>query len=46
MSNGPRGVTCALFEADGGAWKNETMDQIADYLKNELSDNQQVIVIS
>lgn len=46
MNNGSRGVTCALYEADGGAWMNETMEQIAGYLKEELKDNQQVIVIS
>jgi hypothetical protein len=46
MNNGNRGVQCAIFEADGGAWKNETMDQIAVYLKDELKDNQQIIVIS
>ncbi len=46
MSNTPRGVTCALFEADGGAWKNETMDQIAAYLKNELESYGQIIVLS
>lgn len=45
MNNG-RGVTCALYEADGGAWKNETMDQIAAYLKDELKDNEQIIVLS
>ncbi len=46
MTNGARGVQCALFEADGGAWKNETMDQIACYLKNELKEINQVMVIS
>lgn len=45
MSNGNRGVTCALFEADGGAWMNETMEQIAGYLMERLKDNSQVIVI-
>lgn len=47
MKNTPHtGVACAIFEADGGAWKNETMDQIADYLRDELKDNQQIIVLS
>ncbi len=47
MKNGMHGgVTCALFEADGGAWKNETMDQIALYLKNEFEENNKVIVLS
>jgi hypothetical protein len=45
MNNG-RGVSCALYEADGGAWKNETMDQIAAYLKEELKDYQKIIVLS
>jgi hypothetical protein len=45
MNNG-RGVSCALYEADGGAWKNETMDQIAAYLKDELRENEQIIVLS
>ena len=30
------GVTCALFEADGGAWKNTAMQSIKKYLENEL----------
>jgi len=46
MTNGNRGVSCALYEADGGAWKNETMEQIAGYLKDQLNDSQQIIVIS
>lgn len=45
MNNG-RGVSCALFEADGGAWKNETMAQIAAYLHDELKDYQNIIVLS
>lgn len=32
---GPR---CAIFEADGGAWRNEAMQRIKDYLVDELSD--------
>jgi hypothetical protein len=35
MQNGPR---CALFEADGGAWVHEAMDNISDYLANELQE--------
>jgi hypothetical protein len=30
--------TCALFEADGGKWKLDAMDDIADYLKSLLPD--------
>lgn len=33
MQNGP---TAALFEADGGAWRNEAMKRIKDYLFVEL----------
>lgn len=33
-----QGAQCALFEADGGAWKLDAMDIIKEYLKKELSD--------
>jgi len=29
---------CALFEADGGIWKNTAMASIKEYLENELKD--------
>ena len=29
--------TCALFEADGGAWKLQAMERIAEYLKDKLA---------
>lgn len=32
------GITCALFSADGGAWKTEAKQSIKEYLSNELSD--------
>ena len=35
IQDGPR---MALFEADGGAWKNEAMLRIKDYLSDELKD--------
>lgn len=42
-----RGITCALFEADGGAWKNAAMKSIKDYLEFELADyKEQFTVIS
>ncbi len=41
-----RGITCALFEADGGAWKNVAMSKIKDYLQFELSEFPQFTVIS
>lgn len=40
------GVTCALFEADGGAWKNEAKTNIKAYLEKELADVGNVFVIS
>jgi hypothetical protein len=35
MKNGPK---CALFEADGGAWKLEAMRNIQKYLEDELTN--------
>lgn len=40
------GVTCALFEADGGAWKNEAKANIKAYLEKELDDVSNIFVIS
>lgn len=41
------GILCALFEADGGAWKNVAMKNIKNYLEWKLSDYaEQFIVIS
>lgn len=31
-------IECALFEADGGAWKMDAMYRIAEFLKRELVD--------
>lgn len=33
-----KGIQCALFEADGGAWKLEAMQAIKAYLDSELED--------
>lgn len=41
-----RGVQCAIFEADGGAWKNAAMKNIKEYLQLELADMSQFTVIS
>lgn len=41
-----RGVQCAIFEADGGAWKNTAMKNIKEYLQFELADMSQFTVIS
>lgn len=40
------GVSCAIFEADGGAWKNAAMKSIKEYLEFELADLKQFTVIS
>lgn len=32
-------VYCALFEADGGAWKHIARQNIKDYLRQQLGDN-------
>lgn len=40
------GVLCAIFEADGGAWKNAAMKNIKEYLQYELADLPQFTVIS
>ncbi len=41
-----RGVECAIFEADGGAWMNAAMKNIKNYLKFELAEFPQFTVIS
>lgn len=40
------GVECAIFEADGGAWKNAAMKSIKEYLQYELEELPQFTVIS
>lgn len=35
MKDGPR---CAIFEADGGVWKNLAIENIKDYLNKSLED--------
>lgn len=40
------GIQCAVFEADGGAWKMEATHSIKEYLKTELADMPQFTVIS
>lgn len=39
-------VCCAIFEADGGAWKNKAMENVKSYLKKELSDVAKLTIIS
>lgn len=40
------GVCCALYEADGGAWKNEAIKRVGAYLRNELEDDKDILVIA
>lgn len=41
------GIQCALFEADGGTWKLQAMEEIKHYLKENLAGlNNSFIVIS
>lgn len=40
------GVNCAIFEADGGAWKIEATRKIKEYLQFELSEFENITVIS
>lgn len=40
------GVTCALHEADGGAWKCEAMRNIKEYFTEQLSGMEGILVIS
>lgn len=40
------GVVCALFEADGGAWKIEAMRNIKEYLEGQLEGIDGLVVIS
>lgn len=46
MNDARGGVDCALFEADGGAWRNLAMEGIKAYLKEELKELGQFTVIS
>lgn len=39
-------VVCAIFGADGGAWKREAMKNIKNHLEVELADLKQFTVIS
>ena len=41
-----RGIECAVYEADGGAWKNKAMESVKEYLKEGLKDLPQYTVIS
>lgn len=41
-----QGIECALFEADGGAWKLQAMQSIKEYLRVNLTEMQGYIVIA
>lgn len=41
-----RGVECAVFEADGGAWKYQAMQNIKNYLQGQLAEYEQFTVIA
>jgi len=43
---GDGAISCALFEADGGAWKMEAMKNVKEYLTTELAGVPDVIIIS
>lgn len=43
MQSGPE---AALFEADGGAWRNEAMERIQEYLKEQLADYTNISIIA
>jgi hypothetical protein len=43
MQSGP---SAALFEADGGAWRNEAMENIKEYLQTNLAELSNVRIIS
>lgn len=46
MQSGPR---CALFEADGGAWKLDAINNIANYLEEALSERiaaEKIVIIA
>lgn len=40
------GIQCALFEADGGAWKIDAMESIKAYLVKELEGMDNFVIIS
>lgn len=41
-----RGVSCAIFEADGGAWRIEAVQNIKAYLCDQLKDKPQFTIIA
>ncbi len=43
MQDGPR---AAIFEADGGAWRNESIKNIKEYLEEELKEVENIKIIA
>ena len=43
MKDGPR---AAIFEADGGAWRNKAILSIKEYLKKELAELNNIEIIA
>lgn len=43
MQDGPR---AAIFEADGGAWRNKAIKNIKEYLEEELKDVENIKIIA
>ena len=41
-----KSANLALFEADGGKWKLEAVERIANYLKNELASNKKITILA
>ena len=46
LRNGGAGVNCALFEADGGMWKQQAVHEIAEYLACQLADVDNIVILS
>ena len=46
MREGHGGIQCAIFEADGGAWRIAAMDNIRSYLCEQLEDCPQFTIIA
>ncbi len=41
-----KSANLALFEADGGKWKLEAVESVANYLKNELASNKEITILA
>ena len=44
MRNSGAGAQCALFEADGGAWRNRARKNIYNYLSDHIEDEDVLII--